>query len=193
MEVLSTLSIKNMVSTRCIQQVKQLLETQNVLVAKVFLGGADLGQYLTPTQELAIKAVLEAQGFECLTQKNAILIENIKVAVLEMIYFGNNLNTLIRNSDYLSDKLGIPYHTLSKLFSEHTQTNLERYIILVKIERVKELLSYDEMSLSEIAYQMGYSSVQYLSNQFKQITSYTVSDYKKLSPPPRIPLDKLIE
>jgi AraC-like DNA-binding protein len=109
-----------------------------------------------------------------------------------MIYYGNNLNTIIRNSDYLSDKLGLPYGQLSKLFSELTGQTLEKYIILVKIERVKELLAYNEMTLSEISYQMGYSSVQYLSTQFKQVTGYSVSEYKALPIKQRTPLDELL-
>jgi YesN/AraC family two-component response regulator len=110
-----------------------------------------------------------------------------------MIYYGNNLNTIIRNSDYLSDKLGHSYAYLSKIFSEKAGTTLEKYIILVRIERVKELIGYGELTLSEIAYMMGYSSVQYLSNQFKQITSYSVSEYKQLPIKPRKALDKLLE
>ncbi len=182
-----------MVSSRCIALVLQVLEnTPNVVIEKVYLGAAQIKQVNGNVDFILLQKKLQEQNFDLIYDKEAALLEAIKVAVLEMIYYGNNLNTIIRNSDYLSDKLAHPYTFLSKLFSEKTNTTLEKYIILVKIERVKELLSYNEMTLSEISYQMGYSSVQYLSNQFKQVTNYSVSEYKALSIKPRIPLDKLI-
>lgn len=187
------LQIRNMVSSRCITLVQQVLEnTPNIVIEKVYLGAAQIKQINGNIDFVLLQKKLQEQNFDLIYDKEAALLEAIKVAVLEMIYYGNNLNTIIRNSDYLSDKLAHPYTFLSKLFSEKTNTTLEKYIILVKIERVKELLSYNEMTLSEISYQMGYSSVQYLSNQFKQVTNYSVSEYKALPIKPRIPLDKLI-
>ena len=118
--------------------------------------------------------------------------EQIKTSVIQFIFYGNNANSLIRNSDFLSEKLGHHYTHLSKVFSEKTGKTLEKYIILIKIERIKELISYDEMTLSEVAYQMGYSSVQYLSNQFKQITGYSVSEYKNLIHKDRKPLSSIL-
>lgn len=182
-----------MVSSRCIFLVQNVLEnTPNIEVEKVYLGAAQINNTSGNVDFIALQKKLQELGFDLIYDKEMALLEAIKVAVLEMIYYGNNLNTIIRNSDYLSDKLGQPYSFLSKLFSEKTNTTLEKYIIWVKIERVKELLSYNEMTLSEISYQMGYSSVQYLSNQFKQITSYSVSEYKALKIKPRTPLDMLI-
>jgi YesN/AraC family two-component response regulator len=187
------LQIRNMVSSRCIFLVQNVLEnTPNIEVEKVYLGAAQINNTSGNVDFIALQKNLQEHGFDLIYDKEMALLEAIKVAVLEMIYYGNNLNTIIRNSDYLSDKLGQPYSFLSKLFSEKTNTTLEKYIIWVKIERVKELLSYNEMTLSEISYQMGYSSVQYLSNQFKQITSYSVSEYKALKIKPRTPLDMLI-
>jgi YesN/AraC family two-component response regulator len=187
------LQIRNMVSSRCIFLVQNVLEnTPNIEVEKVYLGAAQINNTSGNVDFIALQKKLQELGFDLIYDKEMALLEAIKVAVLEMIYYGNNLNTIIRNSDYLSDKLGQPYSFLSKLFSEKTNTTLEKYIIWVKIERVKELLSYNEMTLSEISYQMGYSSVQYLSNQFKQITSYSVSEYKALKIKPRTPLDMLI-
>lgn len=187
------LQIRNMVSSRCISLVQNVLEnTPNIEVEKVYLGAAQINNKNGTIDFIALQKKLQEHNFDLIYDKEMALLEAIKVAVLEMIYYGNNLNTIIRNSDYLSDKLEQPYSFLSKLFSEKTNTTLEKFIILVKIERVKELLSYNEMTLSEISYQMGYSSVQYLSNQFKQITSYSVSEYKALAIKPRTPLDQLI-
>lgn len=187
------LHIRNMVSSRCISIVHGLLENiPDITIDKVYLGAAQITVDRGSIDLIALQKKLQENSFDLIFDKEAALLESIKVAVLEMIYYGNNLNTIIRNSDYLSDKLAHPYTYLSKLFSERTNTTLERYIIIVKIERVKELLSYNEMTLSEISYQMGYSSVQYLSNQFKQITNYSVSEYKGLPVKPRTPLDQLI-
>ena len=182
-----------MVSSRCIAQVQNILESaSNISIDKVYLGAAQIQINEGSIDLIVLQKKLQEKGFDLIYDKDAALLEAIKVAVLEMIYYGNNLNSLIRNSDYLSDKLAHSYTFLSKLFSDKTHLTLEKYIILVKIERVKELLSYNEMTLSEISYQMGYSSVQYLSNQFKQITTYSVSEYKALPIKPRIPLDQLI-
>ncbi|MFY8109547.1 MAG: helix-turn-helix domain-containing protein [Bacteroidia bacterium] len=163
-----------------------------ISVKKVSLGIADIECDNFDLILDKLKKALIEQGFEIIQNKEFQILEQIKVSVLEMIYYGNNLNTIIRNSDYLSDKLGLPYGQLSKLFSELTGQTLEKYIILVKIERVKELLAYNEMTLSEISYQMGYSSVQYLSTQFKQVTGYSVSEYKALPIKQRTPLDELL-
>lgn len=183
-----------MISSRCIRIIREELErTGWITINKIYLGAAEIAFDPDKISYGTIADLLHAQGFELIYDKDAMLLEQIKVAVLEMIYYGNNLNTIIRNSDYLSDKLGVPYVQLSKLFSERYNTTLEKYIILVKIERVKELLSYNEMTLSEISYQMGYSSVQYLSNQFKQVTGYSVSEFKSMPEKPRIPLDKLLD
>ena len=181
-----------MVSSRCIAQVQNILESaSNISIDKVYLGAAQIQINEGSIDLIVLQKKLQEKGFDLIYDKDAALLEAIKVAVLEMIYYGNNLNSLIRNSDYLSDKLAHSYIFLSKMFSDKTHLTLEKYIILVKIERVKELLSYNEMTLSEISYQMGYSSVQYLSNQFKQITTYSVSEYKALPIKPRIPLDQL--
>ena len=103
--------------------------------------------------------------------------EQIKAASIELVHQYNNANSLLRNSDYLSEKLGLPYEKLSKHFREQTGTTLEQYLILLKVEKAKELIAYGEHTLSEIAYILGYSSVQWLSTQFKKVTGYTVSQY----------------
>jgi AraC family transcriptional regulator len=184
--------IKNMVSKRCIQTVQRILDELSVTYLKVNLGSIEFTKPIEPALKNELKLAIQKAGFEILIGKEQQLIEQIKLAVLEMIYFGNNLNTIIRNSDYLSDKIGKSYAYISKHFSDNTGHTIEKYIILVKLERVKELLSYNEMTLSEISYQMGYSSVQHLSNQFKQVTGMSVSEFKPLPINPRTPLDEII-
>jgi AraC-like DNA-binding protein len=187
------ISIKNMVGQSCIRLVKQELErTGFIEVIHIGLGEADI-QFDSQVIGLdSIDVILKRNGFELLRDSDKILVERIKSAIIQLIFYGNSDSSLIRNSDYLSEKLGQPYLHLSKVFSEQTKTTLEKYIILIKVEKIKELISYDQLTLSEIAYMMGYSSVQYLSNQFKHVTGYTVSDYKNLKQKDRKPLDKLI-
>jgi YesN/AraC family two-component response regulator len=121
------------------------------------------------------------------------IVEKTKVAAIELIYYANNTNSLIRNSDYISERVQLPYEKISKLFSKVTNSTLEKYIILLKIEKAKELLVKNDYSLSEISYMLGYSSVHYLSNQFKRVTGHTVSQYKSLPKPERIPLENLLD
>ncbi len=176
---LHTLHIKNMVSNSCIRVVKESLQrTGFIEVMRIELGEAEVRFDLQIISLGFIDELLKKDGFELIHDSSRRLLEKIKTAVIQLVFYGNNTNSLIRNSDYLSDKLGYPYQQLSKVFSEKSGTTLEKYIILIKVEKIKELLSYDEMTLSEIAFRMGYSSVQYLSNQFKQVTGLTVSEYK---------------
>ena len=173
------LSIKNMVSKSCVKVVKQELERIGFIkVINVELGKAEINYDAQIIGLDVIDSILKRNGFELLRDTDAILVGQIKGAVIEHIFYGSNTNSLIRNSDYLSERLEQPYPYLSKVFKDRTGTTLEKYIILIKIERIKELITYNEHSLSEISYMMGYSSVQYLSNQFKQVTGYTVSVYK---------------
>ena len=182
-----------MVSTRCIVAVRQMLRSLDLLeYERISLGRVVVGY--EDEQKLAqFKDALPAIGFEIVQDNTSKIIEQTKAAAIELFFHGNNANSLIRNSDHLSERTGVPYHNLSRIFSDNTNTTLEKFIIRIKIERVKELLSYNELTLSEISYQMGYSSVQYLSNQFKQVTGYTVSQFKKGKAGNRIPLDQLIE
>ncbi len=105
------------------------------------------------------------------------LVEQIKQAVIELVHH-STYNAMVRNSDYLVERFGMSYPYISSLFSKHESTTLEKFTILQKIEKVKELIEYADLTLSEIAYMMGYSSVQYLSTQFKTITGISVTDYK---------------
>jgi AraC-like DNA-binding protein len=188
-----TLFLKNMVSNSCIKLVKSLLETNTAIeVVKIELGQATIKINDASTFNFnEIEKLLLGHDFPLIQDKNLQLVEQIKIASIELIHFYNNSNSLIRNSDYLSEKLDMPYHQLSKIFSDKTGITLEKYIILLKMERIKELFFYDEFSVSEISFMMGYSSVQYLSNQFKQVTGLSISEYKKLGKYERIPLENL--
>lgn len=131
-------------------------------------------------------------GFELIKNVELQLVEQIKIAVLERIAYANNMNSLIRNSDYISEKVQTPYDKLSRIFSIHTGKTLEQYILAVKIERIKRLLIQNEFSVSEISYIMGYSSVQYLSRQFKKMVGKTVSEYRKDPSPRPIALEDIV-
>jgi len=126
-----------------------------------------------------ISKIIEDLGMELIKSRDQKIVEQIKTAVIELIHQSNNVNSIVRKSEYMVEKLNLSYQHLSKLFSKHEAITIEKYIILNKIERVKELIDSDEYSLSEISYMMDYSSVQYLSNQFKKETNMSVSEYKK--------------
>jgi AraC-like DNA-binding protein len=139
-----------------------------------------------------IKAVLEENGFELLDDKQAKIIENIKLRIIELIHHNTRDELLDVNfSSYLAGKMNMSYQYLSSLFSSKEGVTIEKYYINQKIEKVKELLVYDELTLSEISYKLGYSSVQHLSNQFKKVTGFTPSDFKKLKIKPRNPIDQV--
>ncbi|MBK8983808.1 MAG: helix-turn-helix domain-containing protein [Ignavibacteria bacterium] len=189
----SVLFIKNMVSLRCISDLENILSNlESVQVLNISLGKAEIFYDEAKISIEDISTELSKNNFQIISDRNTQLVEQIKNACIELIYFGNNTNSLIRNSEYLSEKLNLQYSYISKFFSENTDTTLEKFLIKVKIEKVKELLSYNEMSLSEIAYMMGYSSVQYLSNQFRHITGVSVTEYKHGADIERIPLENLL-
>jgi len=135
--------------------------------------------------------ILSDNGIEIIDDKEKILIEQIKIAVIELIHELNNVNSIIRKSDYLVERLGMPYQKISKIFSANEPITLERFIILNKIEKIKQMIIADEYSLFEISYLMDYNSVHYLSSQFKKETGMTISEFKKLKNKPLKSLDKL--
>jgi len=190
--ITTKLLIKNMVCKCCIRVLTEDLTKVGVIIEKMILGEATISYNPSKINIKQIEDVIVEDGFELLVDKEKILAEQIKLAVIELIHYYNNANSLIRNSDYLIEKLGYTYQYLSSIFSKHENTTLEKYIIAHKIEKVKELLEFDDLTLSEISYMMGYSSVQYLSNQFKTITGVSVTDYKKSPKKNRKFLDKII-
>ena len=184
------LHIKNMVCNRCIKVVRDELEKLGCAVHSVELGKAVVSypedQSLDP-----IKMVLEQNGFELIEDKKAQLVDTIKTTIIELIYQDKLEEMNINFSDYLSEKLGKDYHYLTSLFSSVTSITIEKFFILQKVERAKEWLFYNDFTLSEMAFKLGYSSVAHLSNQFKQVTGLTPTHFKKLKIKPRIPLDEL--
>jgi AraC family transcriptional regulator len=168
-----------MVCNCCMRIIRQELEKLPVSIVHLGLGEIILTLDQEKTSLKTIETILEKEGFPVIFDKEKILVQQIKTAVIELIHFANNKSSIIRNSDYLVEKLEMSYQTLSTVFSKHEGMTLEKFIILHKIEKVKELLDYNELTLSEIAYDMGYSSVQYLSTVFKSITGISVTEYKK--------------
>ena len=189
----TTLYVKNMVCDRCIRVVREELEQLTLDVRSVTLGEVVVGGTTRELPMQQISAVLEANGFELIEDRKAKTIELLKLAVLRLVRESDDgKNRKIKQSEYLSKELGLDYHYLSSLFSSIENVTIEQYIILQRVERAKELLKYGELTLSEIAYKLGYSSVQHLSNQFKSVTGFTPSSFKKLTGNVRKPLDKIV-
>lgn len=170
--------IKNMYCNCCKLFLKEKLENAGVHVHEISLGRARISYDSSIISRRRINEILQTYGTSVLENREDRIVADIKLAVIELIHHLNNVNSIVRKSDYIVEKLGYSYPYLSKLFSDHENTTLEKYIIDQKIERIKYLLDDEDYSLSEIAYMMDYSSVQYLSNQFKKITGITVSQYK---------------
>ncbi|MBK8627627.1 MAG: helix-turn-helix transcriptional regulator [Saprospiraceae bacterium] len=171
--------IKYMVSIRCKMAVKSALESMGLHYTSVDLGEADVVEDLTKTQLVTLKEKLLVSSLLLMDDKKSMLIEKIKNVIVEMVHYADELPD-INFSDYLSEKLSHDYHYMAGLFSEVTGITIEHFIIAHKIEKVKELLLYDELNLTEIFYKMRYSSVAHLSNQFKKVTGLTPSYFKKL-------------
>lgn len=173
------LYIKYMVSLRCKMMVKDELKKLNLHYVVIELGTVTILEDITQKQHDLLKENLLKSGLELLDDKKSILIEKIKNVITEMIHYSDELPK-VNYSDYISEKLDLDYTYLSNVFSEVKGITIQQFIIINKIERVKELLLYDELSLTEISYKMHYSSVAHLSNQFKKITGLSPSFYKQL-------------
>ena len=175
-----TLYIKNMVCQRCVQSVGEALSSVGLHANKIQLGEVDLQEeHISAEQMTKLDGVLEARGFERIDDRKARLIESIKNKVIKMIHHSDRVDRKYNWSTQLAEELRYDYNYLSNLFSGVEGITLEQYIIRQKIEKAKELLFYDELSLSEIADKLGYSSVAHLSAQFKKITGLTPSELKK--------------
>lgn len=192
----AVLTIKNMVCDRCIRVVREELTKLGHDVRAVELGTAELGHGLNPSEREQVRSMLLTNGFELIEDRNARLIEAVRTAVIRLVHHRHDREPLrVKTSEYIASAVGKDYHTLSALFSSVENITIEQYIIKQRIERVKELLKYEESTLSQIADELGYSSVQHLSNQFKTITGLTPTQFKQQTPKhlrvPRIPLDKV--
>lgn len=186
-----TLHIRNMVCPRCSKVVGEELEKLQLTPVDIQLGIVELAAEPSPGQLEQLKLALLENGFELLEDKKAELVEQVKIAIIELIRSGKVENLSTNISDYLTGAVGRDYHYLSSLFSAEEGVTIARYVVLQKVERVKELLAYNELSLSQISYQLGYSSVAHLSSQFRQVTGMSPSEYKKSEDPSRKPLDQL--
>jgi AraC-like DNA-binding protein len=184
----TTLHIKNMVCPRCITVVRETLENIGYTVREVELGKAVVDGEPNISMS-AVDEQLQNHGFELLQGKDQKLIEQIKALLIQYVQKLEESDEVPKLSDYLAEELHQNYSSLSSAFSQSEDITLEKYLIHLKIERVKELLSYNELTLSEIAYELSYSSVAHLSGQFKQITGMSVTDYKKAKDSFRRPLD----
>jgi AraC family transcriptional regulator len=185
------LYIKNMVCDRCIMAVKEQLDQTGLPYKTVQLGEVELSKEADEHSLKRLREKLESLGFELLDDKRATLVEKIKNVIIDLIHGHEDVELKTKLSVLLQEKLLTDYHYLTTLFSSVEGITIEKYVILQRIERAKELLVYNELSLGEIAFKLGYSSVQHLSQQFKNITGYTPSEFKQLRDNNRKPLDKL--
>jgi AraC family transcriptional regulator len=186
-----TIFIKNMLCSCCIKVITTEFAKNGIHILAIELGKASITYDAEKVNHNTIRNILEKNNFALISDRETILVEQIKNAVIELVHYSNNINSIIRKSDYLIERLNMSYQTISKLFSHHEKITLEKFIILHKIERTKELILCQEYTLSEIAYMMDFSSVQHLSNTFRKTTGISVTDYKKKGNVQKIPLDKL--
>jgi AraC-like DNA-binding protein len=168
-----------MVSLRCRMVVQEELNKLGLRHVNIDLGRVEISEEITHQQHEQLKANLLAWGLELLDDKKDILVERMASLIIEMIHYSDG-TLKVTNSEYLSEKLGFDYTYMSNIFTRKKGITIQQFIIMHKIEKIKELLLYDELSLSEISYILHYSSVAHLSNQFKKITGVTPSDYKRL-------------
>ncbi|WP_228853043.1 helix-turn-helix transcriptional regulator [Aegicerativicinus sediminis] len=186
------LNIKNMVCGRCIMVVDGIFKAQGIDVETVSLGEVQLPQEISPDQLSKLNSALKEKGFEVIDDKKSLLLERVKSVVIDEIHHNDHFELKVNWSHFLQEKLQTDYHHLSTLFSSVNGYTLEQYIIKQKVEKVKEYLFYDEMSLKEIAFKLGYSSVAHLSTQFKKITGLTPSKFKEtLDNRNRLALDQI--
>lgn len=184
------LYIKNMVCIRCQMVVKAELEKLGLHYVYVNIGEAEIMEDLPPAQLEQLDIALKKSGLLLMDDRKSILVERIKNAIIELVHYTEG-QIRVNLSDYLSEKLNYDYTYLANLFSEVKGINIEKFYLSHKIEKVKELIVYDELNLTEIAHKMHYSSVAHLSNQFKRITGLSPSHFKKLKDKRRGTLEKV--
>lgn len=186
----TTLHIKNMVCPRCITAVKQVFVNSGATIKEISLGEVELNETVDEKVRYKISGELSALGFELLEEGRSSLVSKIKSLIIDRIH--HNQEELSENfSTYLSDQLHHDYSYLSRLFSSVEGITIERFVTRQRIEKVKELLFYDELTLKEIAYRLNYSSPAYLSTQFKKEIGMTPGEFKKLHRPGHHSLDSI--
>ena len=184
------LYIKNMVCSRCKMVVKSEFEKLGLPTISVELGEVELEKEISDEQKEVLLGNLQVLGFDLIDDKKTKTVERIKNLIVDLVHHKNN-ELKINLSDYLAENLNQDYNSLSNLFSEIENTTIEKYFISQKIEKVKELLIYNELSLSEIADILNYSNVAHLSNQFKKITGFTPTSFKQSKDKMRIQIENL--
>ena len=184
------LYIKYMLSTRCKIVVKDILKGMGLHFVIVDLGEVEIMESLDNDQLEELKSALLQSGLELMDNKKAILIERIKNAIIEMVHHSNE-GLKVNFSSFISEKLNHDYTYMANLFSEVQGTTIEQFTIAHKVERVKELIIYGELNITEIAWKMNYSSVAHLSNQFKKMTGLSPSHFKQLKDKTRRSLEEI--
>lgn len=186
----SKLLIKNMVCDRCIMSVKDILHKHNVPFENITLGEVDLTKKVSDSTLDKLRNSLSKVGFELIESRVNKLVDDIKQRVLEYLSLGmDSQNTKL--SDFIIKKINYDYSYLSDLFSSIEGKTIEQFFILQRIEKVKELIVYDQLSFTEISYQTGFSSVHHLSSQFKKVTGLSPTHFKKVAEKKRRPVDKV--
>ena len=184
------LYIKYMVSIRCKMMVKEELKKLGLHFIVVDLGEVEIMEDLSPEQREELRLALLRSGLELMDDRKAVLIEKVKNLIIEMVHYADELPK-VNYSDYIAEKLNHDYTYLSNIFSEVKGITIQQFIIVHKIERIKELIIYDELNITEIAWKMNYSSVAHLSNQFKKVTGLTPSHFKQLKDKRRTPIEDI--
>jgi len=184
------LFIKNMVCDRCILVIRNTLIKLGLEVENINLGEVVLTKIPTNIQQKRLEEELVTIGFQIIDDRKSRIVEKVKCVIIDIVHRKDN-NYKMNLSDAISNELHHDYNYISNLFSETEGITIEKYFISQKIEKIKELLTYDEFSLSEIANMLNYSSVAYLSNQFKKVTGLTPSYFKKIKNIKRVSLDKI--
>ena len=179
-----------MLSARCKTAVKDILRALDLHFIIVDLGEVEIMENLTADQLAELKIALHTTGFELMDNKKAILIERIKTTIIELIHHSTE-GIKVNFSHYLSEKLTHDYTYLANLFSAVQGTTIEQFMIAHKVERIKELIIYGELNMTEIAWKMNYSSVAHLSNQFKKVTGLSPSTFKQLKDRQRQPIEEI--
>lgn len=180
-----------MVCPRCIETVGQVLSENGFTVNTIKLGEAEIDREPNSAQMEGLSTALQKRGFELLLDKKSRIVGQVKSEIVRLVHHSADEMLNVNLSEHLSQLIGADYSFISHLFSSQEGITIEKFTILQKIEKVKELLSYGELTVSEITYKMGYSSVAHLSSQFKKITGLTPGQYKNQSDKDRMPLDEV--